>query len=465
MRMRKSRLEHELGSIVGKENVTLHNDRKGELISKVWNSAFRSLGLKTAPDAVVKPGNAMEVVNLVNYAFDKEVPLIPRGGGTSALGGAVPVNGGVVIDTKRMDKIRIDEDKKTLTAGAGVPWSRLNTKLEKKRLATGVAPLNLNSTLGGFISTGGLGIGSLRHGSVGNQIINLEVVLPVGLKINTGYSKAYFSHGFGYSNSWLFTGAEGTLGVITEATLRVYPRDSLRVEVYGIQKDGNIFQRLSKFTQSGSSVSVVFLDRELAENELEIETQGGALLLFTDEERKEDKFEEAGGATPILEEDSKIRDKLQEVYGPEGYGGEVLLPLEGVPEMFKAVEKLSEKYSTRGLAGLMVDPYSIVLRLTCGEEESGLGRVTLMGDFVRMAMSLGGRPHGSGVWNSFWMEDMFDTNTLKLMRKIKEQIDPQNIMNPYKNINYPKSKLGVTVNPSLFRATTFLDKIFKRIKP
>jgi len=80
-------------------------------------------------------------------------------------------------------------------------------------------------------------------------------------------------------------------------------------------------------------------------------------------------------------------------------------------------------------------------------------------------MSLGGRSHGSGVWNSFWMEDVFGTNTLKLMRKIKEQIDPQNIMNPYKNINYPKSRLGVTVNPSLFRATTFLDKIFKRIKP
>jgi FAD/FMN-containing dehydrogenase len=132
-------------------------------------------------------------------------------------------------------------------------------------------------------------------------------------------------------------------------------------------------------------------------------------------------------------------------------------------KFFEVVRKLNESYRVRGLVGFLADSNSIILRLICGEEESGLKRIALIGDFVRAAIDLGGRPYGSGVWNSFWMEDVYDADTLKLMRKIKEQIDPQNIMNPYKNINYPKARIGLTAGPSLFQTSAFLEKVFKRI--
>ena len=463
MKMRKSKLERDLGRIVGKENVIV-SDIEEKLIDTVWGSSVLSLGFKIAPDAIVKPYTAREVVNLVNYAFDKKIPLIPRGGGTSALGEGLPIKGGMVIDMKRMNNIvRIDENKKTLTAGAGISWRKVNAHLRKNKFSVGVNPLNENSTLGGFISKGGYGIGSLRHGSIGNRIVNLEVVLPVGLIINTGYSKSHFSYGFGYNNSWLFTGAEGTLGVITEATLKVLHQSNLKVTVYRIIKDDVIFQALSEFAGSGNLVSLMFFDGELAKSELGIETGRGVILLLSEEGKEEATLEKQFGVVPVSEGDFNLWDKLQEIYSPDDFGGEVFLPLDSLLKIFKVVGKLNENYRVRGLVGFLADPDSIVLRLICDAEESGLKRIALIWDFVRSAINLGGRPYGSGVWNSFWMEDVYDTNTLKLMRKVKEQIDSQNIMNPYKNINYPKARIGLTAGPSLFRTTTFLEKIFKKI--
>ncbi len=464
MKMKKSKLEHDFGSIVGKENVIVTDKKENEhLVDAPWSSTILSLGFKITPDAIVKPHTTREIVDIVNYAFDKKIPLIPRGGGTSALGESLPIKGGIVIDMKRMNKIvEIEEDKKTLTAGAGVSWRKINTKLKEKRFAVGVNPLNENSTLGGFISKGGYGIGSLKHGSIGNQIVNLEVVLPVGLTINTGYSKSHFSYGFGYNNSWLFTGAEGTLGIITEATLKIYYQNNLKVTVHRVL-DEAIFQALSEITRSGNLISLMFLDGELAKTELSTEAERGVLLLLSEERREEPTLEKQKGAISVSEEDFNLWDKLQKFYGPERFGGEVFLPINGLHKIFEVIRKLKENYRLQGLVGFLADSDSIILRLICNEEEIGLKRIALIGDFVRAAINLGGRPYGSGVWNSFWMEEVYDINTLKLMRKIKEQIDSQNIMNPYKTINYPKARIGITTGPPLYQTTTFLEKIFKKI--
>ncbi len=464
MKMRKSNLERDLGGIVGKENVMVSDIEEEKLIDTVWGSSILSLGFKIAPDAIVKPYTAREIVNLVNYAFDKKIPLIPRGGGTSGLGESLPIKGGIVIDMKRMNKIaKIDEDKKTFTAGAGISWRKVNAQLKNKKLAVGVNPLNENSTLGGFISKGGYGIGSLIHGSIGNRVVNLELVLPVGLIINTGYSKSHFSYGFGYNNSWLFTGAEGTLGVITESTLKVHHQKKLKATVYRIIKDESVFQSLGEFTVSGNLVSLMFFDGELAKAELGIEADRGLILVLSEEGKEEANLEKQHGVIQEWEGDFNLWDKLQKIYNPDDFGGEVFLPLDGLFKIFEMVRKLKENYLVRGLVGFLADPDSIVLRLVCDEEVSGLKRVALIGDFVRASIELGGRPYGSGVWNSFWMEEVYDTNTLKLMRKVKEQIDSQNIMNPHKNINYPKARIKLTAGPSLFRTTTFLEKISRKI--
>lgn len=457
-------MENDLGSIVGNENVVIGEKEKKNLKDSAWGSTILSLGFKIEPDAIVKPHNAREIVDIVNYAFDRKIPLIPRGGGTSALGEALPIKGGVVLEMKRVNKIEIDEDKKTLTAGAGISWSKMNAQLKKKGFTIGVSPLNEDSTLGGFISTGGYGIGSLMHGSIGNRIVNLEVVLPVGLRINTGYSKTSLSYGFGYNNSWLFSGAEGTLGVITEATLKIYHQNNLKVTVYRIIKDEPLFQGLSELAQSGNLISAVFFDGELSKTKLGIEADRGVILLLSEDGREDVSLEKAHGAISMFEEDFNLWAQLRKIYHPDGFGGEVFLPLDSMPKIFEVVRKLKESYQVRGLVGFLADADSIILRLICGEEESGLKRIALIGEFVKAAIDWGGRPYGSGVWNSFWMEDVFDADTLKLMRKIKEQIDPQNIMNPYKNINYPKARAGLTAGPSLFQTSAFLEKIFKRIR-
>ncbi|MGQ9721468.1 MAG: FAD-binding oxidoreductase [Candidatus Jordarchaeum sp.] len=461
--MKKSRLKRDLGSILGKENVTIGGEEEEDQIGKVWDSIILSLGFKILPDAIVKPKNTREIVKIVNYAFDKKIPLIPKGGGTSNLGETLPIRGGIIVDMKRMNKFEIDEDKKILTAGAGTYWREVNINLKSKTLALGVNPPNEDSTIGGFVSRGGYGIGSLKHGSIGNQIINLEVVLPVGLTINTGYSKSHFSYGYGYNNHWLFTGAEGTLGIITEATLKIHHQKNLKVTAYKILKKEAMFQELRELAMSGNFLSAVFFDGELSKTELGIEAETGIILLLYEEEKEEAIFEKEQGIIPVTERDFDLGVLLQNIYVQEGFGGEVFLPLDGLFNIIEVVRRLRESYRIQGLVGFLADPESIVLRLICNKEEKGLKRITLIGDFVKVAIGLDGRPYGSGVWNSFWMEEIFDENTLKLMRKIKEQIDSQNIMNPYKNINYPKSRIGLTTSPSLFQTTTFLKKILEKI--
>lgn len=86
-------MENDLGSIVGNENVVIGEKEKKNLKDSAWGSTILSLGFKIEPDAIVKPHNAREIVDIVNYAFDRKIPLIPRGGGTSALGEALPIKG------------------------------------------------------------------------------------------------------------------------------------------------------------------------------------------------------------------------------------------------------------------------------------------------------------------------------------------------------------------------------------
>ena len=189
--------------------------------------AFRAAeALESMPDAVARPGSTEEVAAVARYASERGVPLVPYGGGTGVMGGVVPVRGGIVLDMQRLNEIAsIDPEAQTATVGPGIVLEQLGNALNARGLILGHDPWSLPiATVGGAISTNGVGYLAGRYGAMGEQVLGLDAVLATGDLVSTrGVSTAA-----GPSLYELFIGSEGTLGIITQATLRVFPAPEVR---------------------------------------------------------------------------------------------------------------------------------------------------------------------------------------------------------------------------------------------
>src|SRR2546428_5058858 len=176
---------------------------------------------KLSPDFVARPQTTEEVAALVRLSDESLLQITPRGGGTGWYGGSVPNRGGVLIDMRKMNRVlALDSDGRTVTAEAGLTWKDLEDFVESKGFALPFAPTNaVGSTVGGAINSGSTGFGGLRGGRLRDVIANLEVVLPDGKLLTTATNPD--AGGQLADLTSLFLGAEGTLGIITKATIRV----------------------------------------------------------------------------------------------------------------------------------------------------------------------------------------------------------------------------------------------------
>ena len=184
--------------------------------------------LEQQPFAVVQPGSTEEVIRLVKLARQYRAPLVPYGGGSGLMGGALSVRPGVVVDMKRMDQVlQVDPQALTVRVQSGIRLRPLGEKLAEHGLLLGHDPWSISiATVGGAIGTNGLGYLGGRYGSMGEQVLGLEVVLGTGEVIRT---PPFRKRSTGPDLTRLFIGAEGTLGIITEATLRVFPQPQQRI--------------------------------------------------------------------------------------------------------------------------------------------------------------------------------------------------------------------------------------------
>lgn len=173
-----------------------------------------------APEAVAFPASTDEVVGIVKICAARRVPLIPFGAGTSLEGHVLATEGGVSIDVTRMNRIlSVHVDDLDVVAEAGVTRSQLNDRLKRDGLFFPVDP-GANATIGGMTSTGASGTTTVRYGTMRENVLGLEVVLPDARVVQTAHRARKSSAG--YDLTRLFVGAEGTLGVITQVTLRVF---------------------------------------------------------------------------------------------------------------------------------------------------------------------------------------------------------------------------------------------------
>src|SRR3989441_607641 len=179
---------------------------------------------KLYPDFVALPQTTEEVAALVKLSDESLLQITPRGGGTGWYGGSVPNRGGVLVDMRKMNHIvAFDPDGRTVTVEAGATWKDLEDFVESKGFALPIVPVNaIGSTVGGAINSGSTGFGAPRGGSLRDAIARLLVVLPDGSLLKTASEADVDGHLANLTP--LFFGAEGTLGIIAEATLRVVPK-------------------------------------------------------------------------------------------------------------------------------------------------------------------------------------------------------------------------------------------------
>ncbi len=220
----------ELEDIVGQENVsTREADKLTYGVDYFWISRMWADRGETPPaaDFVVRPGSAQEVSAILKVANYYKLPVHTWGGGSGSQGGALPMAGGIILDTKRMNKlIEIDLESRTITAETGMIFQQLEWYANEKGFSCMHIPSCLTcGTIGGALGHRGIGILSTKYGKIDDMCVSMEVVLPNGDVINT---LPVPKHAAGPDLNQIFIGSEGTLGVITKATFKLFEQPECR---------------------------------------------------------------------------------------------------------------------------------------------------------------------------------------------------------------------------------------------
>ena len=265
-----------------------------------------------APDWIVRPETTEEIAELLAWAQENKVPVVPWGGGSGVCGAAVPAHRGIVVDLKRMDRIlNIDAVSHTATVQTGILGQRLENELNRNGFTLGHFPSSIYcSTLGGWIATRSAGQLSTGYGNIEDMVLGIEAVLPDGEILKT---KAVPRSATGPDIARLLIGSEGTLAVITQAVLALNPApEAHRCASYLWESVSEGLDGIRKVMQTGLKPSMVRLYDEL-DTKIALKEEGedlqGCLLLI--------RFE---GHPEIVEAQFRVADGLFRDCGAQALG-------------------------------------------------------------------------------------------------------------------------------------------------
>ena len=417
------------------------------------------------PDAVAFPQDVDEVAMIMKACAKTGCPVVPYGIGTSLEGHVVPVNGGVSVDLSRMDRIvEIDQRNLIAVVEPGVTRNQLNEALRATGLMFTVDP-GADATIGGMASTRASGTNAVRYGTMRDNVMALQVVLPDGQVIETGTRARKSSAG--YDLTHLFVGSEGTLGIITRLTVRLFgqPESILAATCAFADVDGAV-EAVMAAMQAGLPMARIELLDEIQMRGMNIynsdmtmpETPHLFLEFHGSESGTTEQVEtfsaiaaDHGGGDLAWATRQEDRNRLWKARHDAYYAAKALLPgAEGyvtdccvpIARLAEAIRRTRDEIDSSGLVapilGHVGDGNFHVIILIRPDEPTDLERAHALAEILNlMSIELGGTmtgEHGIGVGKKKYMQAEHG-DAWALMGVIKRAIDPANIMNPGKMVN------------------------------
>lgn len=442
----------------------------GESILEI-HSRDEAYSTPSLPDAVAFPKTTDEVSQIVKICSNHGVPVVPFGLGTSLEGHVIPINGGVSVDTSLMNKVlQINEGDLDAVVQPGVSRLKLNEELRATGLMFTVDP-GADATLGGMAATRASGTNTVRYGTMRENVLALEVVLPDGTIIETG-SRARKSAS-GYDLTHLFVGSEGTLGIITQLTVRLFGQpDMILAAACSFETVDDAVNTVIMATQMGIPMArVEFLDEvqmkgmNVFNPNLNLPERPHLFIEFHGSEagvkEQVELFESAGNEYGVSDfkwaTKAEDRNRLWSARHNAYYAGKSLrkgcealitdccVPISTLADCIVQTKELIEKSGLIApIVGHVGDGnFHLMILLDPDDPDDLKAAKALAAQVNDVALTFGGTvtgEHGIGTGKRSYMTKEHGT-AYAFMATLKRAIDPGNIMNPGKTVDIPIEKL------------------------
>jgi glycolate oxidase len=455
----------ELREIVGEKNV-LTDEEKIEAYSHDETPAEQYGHM---PEVVLTPNTAEEIAAVMKLANRELIPVTPSGARSGLSGGAIPDHGGIVVSVENMDEvIEIDYDNLMMVLEPGVIMNSVNEMLEDSGLFFAGYPMSVETCyLGGNIAENAGGGKAVKYGVTGRYIMGLELVTPTGDIVQLGGKRV--KDVTGYDLKQLIVGSEGTLGIVTKATIKLMPKPTQRVGLLALFKDEETaISTVPKIMTEGGIIptSIEFMDKLSVKTSCDYLNEhlpyqdAGAMLLIEVDGIKEDVVNADSEIIGELCLDNEaievyvadnhttreriwsVRRNIAEAFkvvSPHQSLEDIVVPTANIPKLMPYLDQISKKYDIQipcyGHAGdgnlhatLVKNPDHSMEEWYKIEEEA-------LVELYQATRDLGGTlsgEHGIGSKRKKYMEMMMSPAELNLMRGVKKAFDPNNIMNPGK---------------------------------
>ncbi|RVU71612.1 MULTISPECIES: FAD-binding oxidoreductase [Lactobacillus] len=423
--------------------------------------------VRAMPDLVIQPVTNEEVTKVVKYASDHNIPLVPRGNSTGLMGANLTVDGGISLDMIKMNKIlEYSPESLNMTVQAGIRLKDIEEFLADKPFTYMPAPAMHWAAIGGNVDTNAGGLKAIKYGVTREHIRELKVALTDGKLYKFG-SKAVKSAS-GYSLKDIIIGSEGTLGVVTEVTIRLYPRPRKAINaIIPFPTLDDAIKSIPAILASGVvPTTVEFMGRKVIQlwekyyNETFPISEGDGFIIlgidaFTDEELQAELKQALAATKPfnamkavVLDADSEEAKKIWacrealllaiQKSTPKMDEVDICVPINHIPDVLHRIDELEKEQNMRipnfGHAGdgnlhiyLCSDDMS--------DEEFKKKSDYVITELYKTAKSLDGNmsgEHGIGYARKDWFESYYGKDYTDILRKIKRVFDPNYVINPDK---------------------------------
>ena len=454
----RARLIQACGTIVGRQGVITAPD---EL--RVYECDALTFYRRSMPDLVVLPTSTQQVAALVRVCHDAGVPVVPRGAGTGLSGGAIPTAGGVMIVLTRMIRILdVDPVNRTATVEAGCVNLWLTKAAERFGLFYAPDPASQSAcTIGGNVAENAGGPHCLKYGVTTNHVLGATVVLPDGEVVRLG---AKVADAPGYDLLGVFVGAEGTLGICTEVTVRLLPRpEAVKTILAVFRSIEDASNAVSGIIARGIiPVAMELMDRETVKAvEANVKAgypldAGAVLLIELDGPRAEIEAEAMGveaicraqGSLDVRVAQSEGERALlwkgrKEAAGSFGriaqhyYLQDAVIPRTKLPQVVREIEEIGVRYGIR-IANVAHAGDGNVHPMICVDShipDCEARAKAAASEIMRRCIQAGGTvtgEHGIGLEKREYLRLMYSPADLEAMQRVRRVLDPRGLCNPGK---------------------------------